>query len=97
MTLNFEKLICLKNSSRKLLSPNRKSTISATTSPNCIAKTRMNLFLLDCEYSGYVNKLIRTDLVNKILGRESSRVLAVNIQDSQQAALKRFGQQNLRP
>ena len=51
------------------LSLNRKSIISAATSPNCKTKARINLFLLGCEYSGYVNKLLRTDLVNKILGR----------------------------
>ena len=54
-----------------LLSPNRKSTVAAATLPNCIVKVRMNLFLSDCEYLGYVNKLIGTDLVKKILGRES--------------------------
>ena len=48
------------------LSSNRKSTISAAASPNCITKARMNLFLLGFEYSGCVNKLIRTDLVNRI-------------------------------
>ena len=47
------------------LSPNRKSTISAATSPKCIAKARMNLIFLGCEYSGHVDKMIRTDLVNK--------------------------------
>ena len=35
-------------------SPNRKTTVSAATL-NCIAKARVNLFLLGWEYSRYVN------------------------------------------
>ena len=58
------------------LFPNQKSAISAATSPNSTAKARMNLVLLGCEYIGYVNKLIRTDLVNKTSGIESSPVLS---------------------
>ena len=61
---------------RIILSLNRMSTISAATSQNCIAKAGMNLFSLDCEYSGYVNKLIQTDLFNKVLSREPSPVLS---------------------
>ena len=40
------------------LSPNRKVITSAATSPNCIAKAKMNLFLLRCKHSEYVSKLI---------------------------------------
>ena len=58
------------------LFPNPKSTISAGKSPKCIAKARMNLFLSGFEYSGYVNKLIRTDLVSRTLGHESSPVFS---------------------
>ena len=61
---------------RMSLSANQTSTISAATSPNCIAKARMNLFLLGCESSGYINKLFGTDLVKKILDLESSPVLS---------------------
>ena len=49
--------------------------MSAATSPNCKAKARVNLFLIGCECSGYVNSLTGTDLVNKISGREFSLVL----------------------
>ena len=47
------------------LYPNRKVITSAATSTNCIAKAKMSLFLLCCEHSGYVSKLIiiLTDLV----------------------------------
>ena len=58
------------------LSPNRKSTISVAISSNYIAKARVNLSVLGCEYSGYINKLIGTDLVNKVSGHESSLVLS---------------------
>ena len=60
--------------SRIFLSANRKGTISAETSPNCIAKAKMNLFLLI--FMIYSNKLFGTDLVNKILDLESSPALS---------------------
>ena len=41
-----------------------------------MANARVNLFLLGRKYSVYVNKLIGTDLANKILRRESSLVLS---------------------
>ena len=70
MTSNFE----------KFLSPNRKITMPGAVLPNCIAKARVNLFLSGCECSAYVNKLIGLDLVNKILGRESSLVMSIAYQ-----------------
>ena len=79
MTSNFEKLIFLKTTRENciLFSQNRKSTMSAATSPNKIAKfkVRVSLFLLGYESSGYASKLIETDLVNKTLVRESALVL----------------------
>ena len=58
------------------LPPKQQSTISAATLPNYIVKARTNLFLLGCEYLGYVIKLTGTDLVNKIENRESSSVFS---------------------
>ena len=54
----------------------RNSTTSAAASANCIAKAKANLFLLGFQCSGHVNKLIGTNLVNKILGHESSLALS---------------------
>ena len=50
------------------LFPNRKTNMSAAASPTYLAKSRGNLVLLACEYSGYVKKVVGKDLVNKRFG-----------------------------
>ena len=57
-------------------SMNRKCTMSVAASPNCIAKLGVNLFLLDYEYSVYVNKVTETGLVKKVKAHESPLVLS---------------------
>ena len=74
----LKKWICLENDWRKLyvsFSVSKEYHIGWKVT-KMYSKARLNLFLSGFEYSGYVNKLIRTDLVSRTLGHESPPVFS---------------------